>query len=575
MAQIRVYTEPIIAKTRPSGLANSVHMALRTNGEYEPLHSGYGILFPKADISGDNTILERGIRNPGLLDNGDCFLVLGEIIDASGNPMQPARFAVWETRDFIRYEPQRTLSRDELTCLSPESGSPADSLPIPDELVPAIRNCWFPIHSVSVSLPADVAITTSSRVRESHAHVLSGSAVDAPTDALSDSAVDALADALSRIPATITYSDGSTDTRNVSWDMGSLAPTGRGTYRIHGTLTPIDTGFPLAPGYADPVLFYRDNAWYFLATNDNVNDIGLFVRTAPTIPELFNGSAQESCILGYDEARGFCQTFWAPEFHVIHGELYILFAVSGTQWGPQCHLMHLRAGGNIMNPADWETPIRICRADGRPLAKDGITLDMTYIHVDSGSYVCWSYRHGIGTPADTGSMLYIARIDDERPWMLTSEPVLLSRPEYGWENTNGTINNEGPYALVLGNQIYLAHSGGDACGYLYAVGYHIADVHSDLTDPQNWTKLPTALFHSLSVPGIQGPGHNSFFRNSEGKWMIAYHAQEREKYNMRCSAIHRVHISADGFPMLNVVGDRDIAPELRRVALEFRLITPQ
>ena len=57
MAQIRVYTEPIIAKTRPSGLANSVHMALRTNGEYEPLHSGYGILFPKADISGDNTIL--------------------------------------------------------------------------------------------------------------------------------------------------------------------------------------------------------------------------------------------------------------------------------------------------------------------------------------------------------------------------------------------------------------------------------------------------------------------------------------------------------------------------------------
>lgn len=57
--------------------------------------------------------------------------------------------------------------------------------------------------------------------------------------------------------------------------------------------------------------------------------------------------------------------------------------------------------------------------------------------------------------------------------------------------------------------------------------------------------------------------------------MIAYHAQEREKYNMRCSAIHRVHISADGFPMLNVVGDRDIAPGLRRVALEFRLITPQ
>ncbi len=57
--------------------------------------------------------------------------------------------------------------------------------------------------------------------------------------------------------------------------------------------------------------------------------------------------------------------------------------------------------------------------------------------------------------SDTGSMLYIARVNEEEPWKLTGDPVLLSRPLYGWENLEGTINNEGPYALVRDAHILL------------------------------------------------------------------------------------------------------------------------
>ncbi|MDQ0720068.1 GH43 family beta-xylosidase [Paenibacillus sp. W4I10] len=66
-----------------------------------------------------------------------------------------------------------------------------------------------------------------------------------------------------------------------------------------------------------------------------------------------------------------------------------------------------------------------------------ITLDMTYLEVDGGSYVIWSWRRW--SPEDSGSMLFIATIDPARPWQLTSDPVLITRPLYGWENNTSTL----------------------------------------------------------------------------------------------------------------------------------------
>lgn len=310
--------------------------------------------------------------------------------------------------------------------------------------------------------------------------------------------------------------------------------------------------FPLAVGWADPVIFTWEGKWYFLATNDNNNNIGLFIREADSVAGLFTAEAQPRRILDYDEDRAFIQTFWAPEFHVIGGRAYILFAVGGRQWAPQCHMMRLREGGRLTDPADWETPVRVRRQDGSFLTERGISLDMTYFKAGGNSYLVWSYRYGIGTAADTGSMLYIASTDETRPWVLTSEPVLLSRPLYGWENQRGTINNEGPYPLLLGDKVYLAYSGGGACDPTYAVGYLVAEQNDDLLDVNNWYKEPAAMLHRGSIEGIEGPGHNSFFRDENGDLMIAYHAQERDKYNMRCTTFHRVYINEQGMPLLHL-----------------------
>jgi GH43 family beta-xylosidase len=43
------------------------------------------------------------------------------------------------------------------------------------------------------------------------------------------------------------------------------------------------------------------------------------------------------------------------------------------------------------------------------LAESGsITLDMTYFKADERCFLVWSFRTGLGSPMDSGSMIYIA-----------------------------------------------------------------------------------------------------------------------------------------------------------------------
>lgn len=531
MGIIKVFTKKVEEGCYPLAIANSIHFSYSDDGlDFVELNHGYGILFAEAAIREDNTLEERGLINPQIQKRDGDYLVTATLADAEGMPVMPETIVTFTTKDFVHFERQALANEKKAAC---------DSVEIPDSLREGIYERWIPLQAVEVNFPNRIQL---SEVEE-----------------------------IVSVKASVEYSDGSCHEKRVMWDMQSLTPLGEDNYEIHGKLQAVHTGFPLAAGFADPVFFQWKGSWYYVATNDNLNDIGIYVRRAESVEGLFAENVEQKCILDYDKERKLCQTFWAPEFHVIGERLYLLFAVSGEVWGPQCHMMRLREGGDILKPEDWEEPVRVCRADGSDLAGEGITLDMTFFRTNKKTYLCWSYRYGIGTPSDTGSMLCIAEADEAKPWILASNPVLISRPLLGWENVAGTINNEGPYALILGDMLYLAYSGGAATGYTYAVGYLKASMDADLLDVSSWTKEPTAVLASGYVDGIQGPGHNSFFQDEAGNLMIAYHAQEREKYFCRCSAFHRVHISKNGFPLLDVVGNRDVAEEMADVSVTFTL----
>ncbi len=561
MAYIRLFTKTPSPGTEykdteryPSALAYSIHMEVSKDGrDYEVLNQGYGILFAEANIREDNTIDERGAIYPVMhkrATGGYGFLAHRVDKDRNIDEAVADRILYWKTEDMEHFTDVGLISYDEAAA---DLGVSADFLKelcaqknetfeqeISEEEYNAITKLWIPIYNTGVEYNKNLTVSSK--------------------------------DDLKGLKVRALYSDGSYHDKCVYIDESQIDFEKGGTYEAKAVMTQPEYTFPLAEGYADPIVLFYEGKWYFIATNDNTDDVGLFVRGADTIDGLFAPDVQEYVILDYDEEKQFIQTFWAPEFHMIGGSLYILFAVGPKDWGPHSHMMKLKDGGNILNASDWETPVRVVRSDGSPIEKSGITLDMTYLKVNGKSYLIWSERYHIGTPLDSGSMIYIAETNEDKPYVITTEPMLLTRPLYGWEHQHGTINNEGPYPLVTDDKIYIAYSGGAAGSTSYVVGTMTTDIDADLLDIKSWTKSVTPLLSDHSVEGEHGPGHNGFYKDENGDTWITYHAKLTPGWATRSTAIRRVHFDVYGTPVFNMSKERDISPEYKELTFNITVV---
>lgn len=531
---LKLYTRQPDEDSYPWELASSVHMSYSMDGkDFTPLNRNYGILFAKACIGQDNTIMQRGIKNPRLFSMGEGWYgIVAAEMDGKGNE---GNSLLWKTMDFIAFEGPDSLLDEELVL-----NDAADCIEVEYAVLVRAAEYWSPVSNTEILLPECIEIKSVEELR--------------------------------KVRAVAVYSDGSSVLKKVRWDETGNDLSAPGIYEITGRVADKKYPFPLASGYGDPVVFQWEGKWYYISTNDNVEDIGLYVREADTVAGLFAEGVEEHLILAKDESRELIQTFWAPEFHEIGGELYLLFAVSGYSWNPQCHIMKLKKGHSIIDPESWEDPIRVRGKDGGYLSEKGITLDMTFIKTSKQSYMVWSYREYIGKPLDTGSMLCIATVDEGEPWKLTSNPVLLSRPLFGWENVSGTINNEGPCAFLRDGNVYLTYSGGSANGYTYSLGLLTACEENDLLDISVWKKRCTPVLSFYSVAGQYGPGHNSFFVDEDGDLMIAYHGETERTSSLRCNGIRRVHFRKDGSPEFGMSAKEDLNPALSAVRIKVHVM---
>ena len=129
--------------------------------------------------------------------------------------------------------------------------------------------------------------------------------------------------------------------------------------------------------------------------------------------------------------------------------------------------------------------------------------------IDGVQYLVWAQKD----PAIEGnSNLYIAKMAN--PWTLGSEPVMLTKPEYGLgmhrlpgQRRTGLLFHE--------NKIYITYSA-SGTGVPYAVGLLTAERGSDLLDKASWTKSPVPVFKTCAENGQYGPGHNSFTKSEDG-----------------------------------------------------------
>ncbi len=545
-------------------LAQSVHFAVSCDGgkSYSPLFMNYGMLFPKCYFSEENGIISTGVVNLKMSKSNGVYTITGEeltrhltkngIFAVGCETKMTGRLVKWTTADFKSFSAPEVISPDEAPASNGEEartftcegldicGCDAVEIEIPEKTAWALLRDSKPVEFKEALVPSDIAASSPEE--------------------------------LEKISAKIVYSDGSTHTKRIKWDLSSVDFGKPGKYEVKGKIVCRKFPFPVeSRPWGDPIITYYNGKYYFIGTDDAQGQKKFEVREAQTPEALFEENVRRSTILDYTEGK-YESTFWAPEFHIANGRMCLFCTIGKGPFDPQSHVMMLKEGGDMMNPADWSEPQRCVMPDGRflginPLGdgKNGITLDMTYFEVKGRGFAVWSYRTWAGT--DSGSMLMLAEVDINKPWQLITFPQLMSRPVYGWENINGTDNNEGPHPIVTDEKVYLAYSGGDAAGDTYVLGAFVADTCAELTDLSVWKKSPVPVLASNFVKGEYGCGHNGFFVDEYGDTYITYHGHKTLGVSDRIDGIRRVHYTSDGMPYLYMSQEQDLPADAENVSI--------
>ncbi len=587
MKDILCYTrKPIDEFYYDPKLAYSMHLALGEEGKFHALNHNSGVLFAKATENEDGSLNAKSIRNPYLFVMRDgTYGVLAVRVDGDGGEdVESTGKAIFFTsHDLLEYKEEGLLplcegAMDRVVCsydpgkeMYEISWCQSDKqwyraelkhiecmdkritgVKVDELILPAVETeIEGAVAGNVISIPDETAKRLQQKLQPPR-HIKT----EVPEEIQAASR-----EQLELVWARALYSDGTEALKRVDWNMDSIDWSRPGVYEVEGKLHQDHFPFPMAEDRADPCITYWNGKYYFIATNDADKNHTLYVREADTIPGL--AEAKEHLILDSDTYDYVGNLLWAPEFHEIKGELYIFLALTPEEFfWEESHIMKLKEGGNPSRKEDWSEPKRVVRSDGSQLCEAGktITLDMTCFFWEGDYYVVWSQRQFL--PKDLGAWLYIAKLNVDEPWKLLSEPVLLSKPEYGWAN-NHTFVDEGPFALPQEERLILTFSSA-AVDTSYVVGIMTIDRDKDLLDPKNWKKGNYPIMTSRSVEGEFGTGHNAYVVDEYGDVWNSYHARPGI-HGERSSGIRRVHFDIDGLPVLDLVEEQDVSEEFSRV----------
>ncbi len=591
-------------------LAYSLHLAMDgEKGAVQSLNHNSGVLFALATENEDGSLNPMSLKHPRLFAvNEDTFGVLAIRTGSEGDPDESSKGCLlyWTTKDFLYYKEVGLVKLDEEYIAEFAVAGEGS------EVVLQWKNEAGECRQAAVSvgdLKAGEKLAAGKIIAEIAGTVIDGGSyaetackeaqkladkelLDMEGAHLETAVVipDCLAEYLQKklmppvhcgntVPESVTvsnaeelaavkvqslYTDGQAVEKRVDWDITGVDFTKPGEYMAKGRIHQEHFGFPVAFNRADPCICYWEGVYYFIATNDADNNHTLYVRESDTMEGLV--TAEEHLILDSSTYEGIGGLLWAPEFHEINGRLYIFHAATpGEFFCEESHIMELREGGRPSCREDWSAPKRVVKADGSDICEMGkeITLDMTCYEWEGSFYVIWSQRQFL--PKDLGAWLYIAKLNPEKPWMLLSEPVVLSKPDYGWGN-NHTFVEEGPFALFGKDKLFITFSAA-AVDSSYVVSYLEIPAGKDLLVRENWKKNNYPILTSRSVKGEFGTGHNAYVTDEFGTIWNTYHARPGEE-GVRSSGVRRVFFDVDGCPILDVTEDMDVAAAYANVEIK-------
>jgi GH43 family beta-xylosidase len=159
---------------------------------------------------------------------------------------------------------------------------------------------------------------------------------------------------------------------------------------------------------------------------------------------------------------------------------------------------------------------------------DRWAIDASVFENSGKLYAIWSGWEG----DENGTQnIYIARL--KNPWTVEGKRVMLSTPQFPWEEVGDLPSgnpphlnvNEGPEILAHGGKLFLIYSASACWTDHYALGMLEARVNANLLSPGSWKKTNHPVFSTSPAARAFGTGHNSFFKSPDGAedWIL-YHA---------------------------------------------------
>ena len=592
-------------------LDHSMHLAVSEDGRhFIPLKNNTGILFPECDLT-DGVIkgTTKTLIDPFLLRGADGFYVLGVRRNQNAPDLASTGCAaVYYSEDLVEYSFLGFLKLSEgeirrpaaaydvnagVYCVEWETEDGRTFRAVSGKLKEVFRPeeadrtiKLAEAYDVPGAIPGSVIEISDEECRRLKSWFLPPENTSVRVEDL-----DYLPDFDDMPEAECVYSDGSVHFKPVDWnldDYNAVDPAVPGTYKVRGSIRMRHWPFPieLSPGpgaaqgvpgvdggvsghMSDPCVIEHKGRYYLSSSGGN----DIIIRAADRLEDVF--AAPAKIVYTVKGENGGRVGTWAAEIHVINDVPYIFTGICPGEW-TTVQAAVLRCNGDIEDPDAWEAPVFCVKPNGKILTEGGISLDMTEFEVNGVHYVMWSDRkiHDVdGTLYPAPADVYIAIIDPDKPWQLLSEPQCVLRPVYGWDRCQTEVE-EGPYLLRRGDDLFICVSGSSTgMADLYTLGFLRAKAGDDLMDPAVWKWYPWPFMTKESVPGMYGPGHNSFIKDPEtGDDLIVFHAvPHKDGVPLgRHVAVRRVHWNINGLPDLEMTEERDLKDVFRDV--ECRVI---
>ena len=293
-----------------------------------------------------------------------------------------------------------------------------------------------------------------------------------------------------------------------------------------------------------PHAAFYNGTYYF--TSQSPNDD---IRLAATVDLARLPQAEEHIIFNADSLGLFHA--WAPEIFRIDGNWYIYFeADNGNTDNHQLYVIQCQGDDPLHD--EW-----VLRDTLHTNTEWNYGIHPNVLEVGGQLYLFWSGWPKRRVEHET-QCIYVARMSN--PWTVSSERVLLSRPEHEWERQ--WINPDGsrsayPIYVNENPEAYLSPDGRTVCVCYSASGiwtrYHIlgmltAPATSDLLDPASWTKsvepilVDDNLYGASNICIIPSANPDSTYLLFDALW-------ERDGQERRSIFLKTISWGPDGRPV--------------------------